>query len=126
MGAERALKNPEVTLESLRASEQLPDLRIAEADRDIDLASLETEFKYEGYLKRQHASVERQRKQGGRVIPAAFNFDQVPGLSREMVQRLSEVRPATLGLALRIPGVTPAAVAVVAKYMDRSRESRLV
>jgi tRNA uridine 5-carboxymethylaminomethyl modification enzyme len=126
MPADRALKNPEVSLESLRSSNQLPELQIAARDRDIDLASLETEFKYEGYLRRQHASVERQRKQGGRAIPASFSFEEIPGLSREMVQRLSEVRPLTLGQALRIPGVTPAAVAVVAAYMDRSREARHV
>jgi tRNA uridine 5-carboxymethylaminomethyl modification enzyme len=126
MPAERALKNPEVTLESLRTSNQLPALQIADRDRDIDIASLETEFKYEGYLRRQHASVERQRKQGNRAIPIAFSFEEIPGLSREIVQRLSEVRPSTLGQALRIPGVTPAAVAVVAAYMDRSREARHV
>ena len=126
MPAERALKNPEVTLESLREAGQLSGLQIAERDREIDLASLETEFKYEGYLKRQQASVERQRKQGGRSIPSAFPFERIPGLSREMVQRLTEVRPSTLGQALRIPGVTPAAVAVVAAYLDRSREARHV
>jgi tRNA uridine 5-carboxymethylaminomethyl modification enzyme len=115
-----------VTLQSLRTSNQLPALQIADRDRDIDLASLETEFKYEGYLRRQHASVERQRKQGNRAIPIAFSFEEIPGLSREIVQRLSEVRPSTLGQALRIPGVTPAAVAVVAAYMDRSREARHV
>jgi tRNA uridine 5-carboxymethylaminomethyl modification enzyme len=120
------LKNPGVTLESLRAANQLSDLHIADRDRDIDLASLETEFKYEGYLKRQAASVERQRRQGERAIPPSFPFDRIPGLSREMVQRLSEVRPSTLGQALRIPGVTPAAVAVVAAYIDRSREARHV
>jgi tRNA uridine 5-carboxymethylaminomethyl modification enzyme len=126
MPADRALKNPEVTLGALREAGQLSTLRVAEQDRGIDLASLETEFKYEGYLKRQHASVERQRKQGGRAIPSSFSFDQIPGLSREMVQRLSEVRPSTLGQALRIPGVTPAAIAVVAAYIDRSREARHV
>ena len=60
------------------------------------------------------ASVERQRRQEGRAIPAALSVRGMPGLSREMVQRLAEVRPATLGQASRIPGVTPAAVAVVA------------
>ena len=88
----------------------------------IDAASLEIEFNYQGYLKRQVSAVERQQKQGGRAIPEWFLFDDIPGLSNEMVQRLTEVRPATLGQALRIPGVTPAAVAVVSAYIDRSRE----
>jgi tRNA uridine 5-carboxymethylaminomethyl modification enzyme len=59
------------------------------------------------------------RKQEHRGIPDDFAFSTIPGLSREVVQRLTDVRPATLGQAGRIPGVTPAAVAVVAAYLDR-------
>jgi len=118
--AARALKQPEVRLESLVASGQLV-LDIDEACRDIDLASVETGFKYEGYLKRQEQSVERQRRQEGRQIPRGFAFDGIPGLSREVVERLSTVRPDTLGQASRIPGVTPAAVAVIAADLDRRR-----
>ncbi|MEO7271600.1 MAG: tRNA uridine-5-carboxymethylaminomethyl(34) synthesis enzyme MnmG [Vicinamibacterales bacterium] len=121
MSAERALRNPVVSLAALRAQGQLEGLDISEQDAVIDASSLEIEFKYEGYLKRQASAVERQQKQGGRAIPDWFLFDAIPGLSNEMVQRLTEVRPATLGQALRIPGVTPAAVAVVSAYMDRSR-----
>jgi tRNA uridine 5-carboxymethylaminomethyl modification enzyme len=121
MPADRALKNPEVTLCSLRDAGHLGNLQIAEVDRVIDIASLETEFKYEGYLKQQYASVERQRRQDGRPIPSGLRFDRIPGLSREMVQRLTEVCPSTLGQALRIPGVTPAAIAVVSAHIDRSR-----
>ena len=71
-------------------------------------------------LKRQLASVERQRRQEGRAIPPGFAFAGIPGLSREMVERLTAVRPPTLGHAARIPGVTAAAVAVVSAYLDRS------
>ena len=85
----------------------------------LDRTRVEPEFRYEGYLKRQEATVQRLRRQEGRKIPAEFPFQRIPGLSREMVQRLSEVRPETLGQASRIPGVTPAAVAVVAAFMDR-------
>jgi tRNA uridine 5-carboxymethylaminomethyl modification enzyme len=116
--APRALKHPEVRLQPLLEEGQLR-LEVAEGDAMIDLASIETEFKYEGYLRRQVASVERQRRQEGRRIPESFQFDGVPGLSREMVERLTACRPATLGQASRIPGVTPAAVAVVGAYLDR-------
>jgi len=124
MPAERALRNPVVSLRTLRSEGQLASLSISERDRVIDAASLEIELKYEGYLKRQVSAVERQQKQGSRPIPEWFAFEGVPGLSNEMVQRLTEVRPATLGQALRIPGVTPAAVAVVGAYIDRAREAR--
>jgi tRNA uridine 5-carboxymethylaminomethyl modification enzyme len=118
--AARALKQPDVRLELLVRSGQLT-LEIDDSCRDIDVASVETAFKYEGYLKRQEQSVERQRRQEGRKIPAAFTFTGIPGLSREMVERLSTVRPGTLGQASRIPGVTPAAVAVIAAHLDRPR-----
>jgi tRNA uridine 5-carboxymethylaminomethyl modification enzyme len=65
------------------------------------------------------AAVERQRRHENRPIPLDFEFLGIPGLSREMVHRLSEARPATLGQASRLPGVTPAAVAVLAVYIDR-------
>jgi tRNA uridine 5-carboxymethylaminomethyl modification enzyme len=116
--AARALKQPEVRLSALLAQRQI-SLDVRGPQATLDVASVETEFKYEGYLRRQMASVERLRRQENRSIPEAFVFDAVPGLSREMIQRLSEVRPATLGQASRIPGVTPAAVAVVAAYIDR-------
>ena len=115
--ASQALKQPEVTLASLVASSQI-SLRTG-THASLDVASVETEFKYEGYLKRQAASVERMQRQEHRRIPDDFTFETVPGLSREVVQRLSDIRPATLGQAGRIPGVTPAAVAVVAAYLDR-------
>jgi tRNA uridine 5-carboxymethylaminomethyl modification enzyme len=124
--ADRALKIAGVTIEQLDREGQLPGLEVSPRDRTIDLASIETEFKYEGYLKRQEATVERHRRQENRSIPAGFSFEGIPGLSREMVQRLSEVRPATLGQALRIPGVTPAAVAVVSGRLDNYREARQV
>ncbi len=76
--APRALKQPEVRLERLVETGELA-LDIDPASRDIDLASVETSFKYEGYLKRQEESVERQRRQEGRQIPSDFGFDGIPG-----------------------------------------------
>jgi tRNA uridine 5-carboxymethylaminomethyl modification enzyme len=118
--AVRALRQPEVRLTALVDRGQLR-LDLDESRREVDLSSLETSIKYEGYLKRQLASVERQRRQEGRQIPTDFSFQGIPGLSREMIERLSQVRPTTLGQASRIPGVTPAAVAVIAAYLDRPR-----
>jgi tRNA uridine 5-carboxymethylaminomethyl modification enzyme len=123
--ATRALRQQEVRLEALVDAGHIR-LEIDTGCRDVDLASLETGFKYEGYLKRQEQSVERQRRQEGRQIPDNFTFEGVPGLSREIVERLSAVRPATLGQASRIPGVTPAAVAVIAAYLDRPHRTATV
>ena len=115
MPAERALRQPNVDVSELVRDGQLP-LEIR--DPMVDLPSVETEFRYEGYLRRQSEAVERLRRQEERVIPAEFKFEGISGLSREMVERLTAVRPATLGQAARIPGVTPAAVALVAAHVS--------
>lgn len=115
----RALKQPDVQLRELIDRGELA-LDVEPRDAAIDVASLETEFKYEGYLKRQLASIERMRRQHDRPIPPHFRFEGIPGLSREMIQRLGQVKPETLGQAGRIPGVTPAAVAVISAYIDRA------
>jgi tRNA uridine 5-carboxymethylaminomethyl modification enzyme len=121
LSAGRALKQPEVRLEMLHDTKQI-GLVIEPSSRDIDLASVETDFKYEGYVQRQRLSIERQRRQEGREIPSDFVFAGIPGLSREMIERLSAVRPETLGQASRVPGVTPAAIAVLSAYLDRPRQ----
>ena len=120
--AARALKQPGIRLEALHASGQL-SLETAPHGAAVDIASVETEFRFEGYLRRQELAVERQRRQETRVIPDGFVFAGIPGLSREMVERLSHIRPATLGHASRIPGVTPAAVALIASWIQNARTS---
>lgn len=89
-----------------------------------DIATLETTVKYEGYLRRQQSEVERANRSALQSIPRDFPFQRVPGLSREVVQRLLEVQPETMGQALRIPGMTPAAVAVLSSFVSRSASGR--
>jgi len=121
--ATQMLRRPEIRLESLVAENRVA-LDIDQDSADVDIASVETTVKYEGYLRRQQSEIERARKDERRRIPVGFPFDQVPGLSKEIVQRLSQVRPDTLGHALRVPGVTPAAVAVLSTYLGRFSASR--
>jgi tRNA uridine 5-carboxymethylaminomethyl modification enzyme len=94
-------------------------LELENESRELDVASLETAVKYEGYLKQEAARVARASRQERRRIPEEFPFARVPGLSREVVQRLSQVRPETLGQASRIPGMTPAAIAVLGAFIGR-------
>jgi tRNA uridine 5-carboxymethylaminomethyl modification enzyme len=115
MPAARALRQPEVDVRTLVSESQL---RLQIADPLLDFTSLETIYRYEGYLRRQGESVERLKRQEERPIPAGFVFAGIPGLSRESVERLSAVRPETIGQALRIPGLTPAAVALVAAHVS--------
>ncbi len=118
--ASQLLRQPEVRLEDLLARGSVPRFQADTASPTFDIASAETAVKYAGYLRRQEAEIARARKDERRRIPLNFPFDRVPGLSREVVQRLTQIRPDTLGQALRIPGMTPAAVAVLAAYVGRS------
>jgi tRNA uridine 5-carboxymethylaminomethyl modification enzyme len=122
--ASQLLKQPEVRLADLLAADRLPRFLIEASEASFDVASAETTVKYEGYLRRQESEIERSRKDERRRIPSNFAFDRVPGLSREVVQRLKQVRPDTLGQALRIPGVTPAAVAVLGAFVCRPGASQ--
>jgi tRNA uridine 5-carboxymethylaminomethyl modification enzyme len=123
--ASQLLRQPEVRLADLMADGRLPRFEVDRLDASFDVASAETTVKYAGYLRRQESEIERARKEERRRIPQDFPFEQVPGLSREVVQRLTQVRPDTLGQALRIPGVTPAAVAVLGAFVGRQSVARL-
>jgi tRNA uridine 5-carboxymethylaminomethyl modification enzyme len=119
VAASQLLRQPEVRLGDLVAGGRLPLFEVDPLRPSFDLASAETAVKYVGYLRRQESEIERARKNERRHIPCDFPFERVPGLSREVVQRLCQVRPDTLGQALRIPGVTPAAVAVLGAFVGR-------
>ena len=116
--ASDALRRPGTRLATLMASGEI-QLEVAAGAAHVDIPSVETEFKYAGYLERQQKAAERSWRQEARSIPVDFEYAGVPGLSREVVERLGEVRPRTLGQAQRVPGVTPAAVAVIAAYVAR-------
>ena len=82
------------------------------------LSTLETEAKYTGYIQQQERQVNRLKDSQRRSIPDGLAYDVVPGLSREVREKLARVRPTTLGQASRIPGVTPAAIAVLDVYLN--------
>jgi tRNA uridine 5-carboxymethylaminomethyl modification enzyme len=106
MPADRALRQPDVDVREMAAAGQL-NLEIV--DPLVDFASIETAYRYDGYLRREQEAIARLRRQESRAIPPDFIFDGIPGLSRESVERLSSVRPQPSGPALRFPGPPPAA-----------------
>ena len=127
------LKRPEVTVENLVpvlqslapefftrnsfASSTSPAVRLSSEVRN-ELKSVETEIKYEGYLLQQQRAMERLKKSEQHSIPEWFDYQSVSGLSREMQEKLTKLRPRTIGQASRIPGVTPAAVSLVNVYIE--------
>jgi tRNA uridine 5-carboxymethylaminomethyl modification enzyme len=127
----QVLRRPEVSMETIWPAlrEQLVDPVFApwlEARADGHLGArahnevktVETEIKYAGYLDQQKKAIEKLKKAEERGIPEWFDYTQVSGLSREMQEKLTRVRPATLGQASRIPGVTPAAMSLVNVYIE--------
>jgi tRNA uridine 5-carboxymethylaminomethyl modification enzyme len=114
------LRRPDIRLKELVDRGDIAFETDADAG-ELDLVSVETEVRYDGYLKRERADEERTRRAERLAIPEGFAFEHVPGLSREAVERLSEVRPESIGQAARVPGVTPAAVAVLRVFVDRAR-----
>jgi tRNA uridine 5-carboxymethylaminomethyl modification enzyme len=82
------------------------------------LTTVQIEIKYEGYLQQQDRQVERLHAGEAKVIMQGFDYSIVPGLSKEIQQKLDRVQPRTLGAAARIPGVTPAAIAILDVYLD--------
>lgn len=109
------LRRPESSIESIRGD---LERELGEPASAAALMTLETEVKYDGYLRQQERMVERLREAESRRIPPDFDYSGVPGLSREIREKLERVRPETMGQAGRIPGVTPAAVAVLDCYLS--------
>jgi tRNA uridine 5-carboxymethylaminomethyl modification enzyme len=111
---EELLRRPEIGLDHLL----FLDAQLAALSAEVRL-ELETTVKYAGYISRQHEQVERTRRMEEQVIPAGFDYAAVIGLSAEVREKLLRVKPHTLGQASRIPGVTPAAVAILAVLLRR-------
>jgi tRNA uridine 5-carboxymethylaminomethyl modification enzyme len=121
--AEQVLRQPGVGLADLVDSGQVA-FETAPGEEETDRVSVESEVKYAGYIEREHAAVTRSKREEHRLIPEAFDYAGLPGLTREAIERLSEVRPESLGQAARIPGVTSAAVAVVGFHIEKWRRNR--
>jgi tRNA uridine 5-carboxymethylaminomethyl modification enzyme len=109
------LKRPDVSVETLAVcDEQLSALPVDVREQ------LAIETKYEGYIARQKEMVERFRRSEQVAIPESLDYFSIEGLSAEVKEKLNNVRPLNLGQAARIPGVTPAAVAILSVVLRRS------
>jgi tRNA uridine 5-carboxymethylaminomethyl modification enzyme len=117
------LRRPEVAYEDLTSlpavggmpEEDAVDARLTEQV----LFQVDVQAKYAGYIERQTQEIERQRRNEETALPENLDYADVRGLSTEARQRLSEVRPATLGQAARVPGITPAAVSLLLIHLKK-------
>jgi tRNA uridine 5-carboxymethylaminomethyl modification enzyme len=115
------LRRPEVQygalVEAIGAAPPLDDERLVEQVA----MQLDVQAKYEGYVTRQTTEIERQRRHESATLPTDLDYRVIRGLSNEVRQRLNEARPATLGQASRVPGVTPAAMSLLLVHLKRIR-----
>lgn len=105
--------------ESLLELNLPPEIGLSARDQETTL----TLIRYRGYLEREGREIERLRRHEEVRIPEGFSFDNVPGLSTEIKERLRQIRPASLGQAARIPGVTPAAIGLMAAALNQRARS---
>jgi len=113
------LRRPEISLAQIRMLH--PDVpRYSQAVDD----QAEIQLKYEGYVSRQLDIVERFKKMENAQLPLHIDYSKISGLSREVCEKLSRVRPQSIGQASRIPGITPAAISLLSFYVKKRSASR--
>jgi tRNA uridine 5-carboxymethylaminomethyl modification enzyme len=111
--AEVLLKRPEISINDLM------EIGVFTSPPDSWVAGqIEIETKYEGYIQRQEREAQRFKKLEQVRIPEAARFDSIPGLSAEISQKLSEVKPQSIGQASRIPGMTPAGLTALMIHLN--------
>ena len=112
------LRRPNVTYQSLMTIES-----IGPAVKDPKVAEqVEIQFKYAGYIDRQKQEIDKQKNHEETLLPSDFDYSQIKsGLSNEARQKLTEQKPATIGQASRIPGITPATISILMVYLKKHR-----
>lgn len=109
------LRRPEFNYQNLYA---LPGIAPVAIDTAV-AEQVQVQVKYDGYIERQQLEIARQQRYEGTKISEQFDYDQVSGLSAEVKQKLKNSRPATVGMASRIPGMTPAAISILLVHLKR-------
>jgi len=116
---EQFLKRPEITYEFIDKSFPSHKPLTPEIKKQVEI-----QIKYEGYILRQMEMAEKLKKVEEKKIPEGFDYISVNGLSKEILSKLQEVKPANLGQASRIPGVTPAAISLLMVSIERLKRER--
>ena len=111
------VKRPNVQIEDL-----LQAVGLDWADTEIN-DQIEIDLKYAGYIDRQQEEINRVLNQHSVIIPELFSYEGISGLSNEVRQKLEQVRPATIGQAARISGVTPAAISLLLVFLKKARHT---
>ncbi len=115
------LKKPKTTLKDVLEYGKIPVVLSDEETRHI-----ESEVKYEGYIRQQEREIRQIRRINGFRIPQETNFGRVAGLTREAIEKMQAIRPSTIGEAKKIPGMTPAAVMNLYIFLNMQKKRRKI
>jgi tRNA uridine 5-carboxymethylaminomethyl modification enzyme len=118
MALAEILRRPEITLRDLLRIQPGLD-KLLDACPDEVLEQVEIQTKYEGYIQRQQEEIARMDRLRGLRLPHDFSYEGIPGLSREVIEKLSRIRPTSLDQASRISGITPAALSILSLYLKK-------
>lgn len=111
---DKILKRPEIRYDFIKKFSPAPEALTPEIESLVEIS-----VKYEGYIQKQQEMAERLKKFESKKIPANFDYKAIPGLSKEIVEKLSEIQPETIGQTSRIPGITPAAISIILVAVER-------
>ena len=110
---EDLIRRPEVSYNELMTIEELgPKLT-----HELAAEQIEIKIKYEGYINRQQAEIDKQLRHESTLLPTDLEYAQIKGLSNEVIAKLVNVKPETIGMASRISGITPAAISILLIYL---------
>ena len=110
------LKRPEIDFKKLQ---DISELNIEPLDDNV-IEQIEISAKYSGYIERQTKDIAKTASFENKTIPIDFDYSCVKGLSNEVLQKLTEQKPTTIGEASRIPGITPAAISILTIFMKKT------
>lgn len=118
--ASEALKRPELHYHHLK---NIADLNLPDVSECI-AQQVEIQAKYDGYIERQRSDILRMQKQEATVLPEDLDYRQVSGLSTEVIQKMTQIKPKTLAQAGRISGVTPVALSLLLAHLKKTSMAR--
>ncbi|MBE1300818.1 MAG: tRNA uridine-5-carboxymethylaminomethyl(34) synthesis enzyme MnmG [Alteromonadaceae bacterium] len=109
------IRRPEMTYQKLMEIESLgPAIKHEQAAEQVEI-----QIKYAGYIARQQDEIERTKRNENTILPSDFDYSKISGLSNEVVAKLKDAKPETLGQASRISGITPAAISLLLVYLKK-------
>jgi tRNA uridine 5-carboxymethylaminomethyl modification enzyme len=115
--ADDLLKRPEIKYQHLQG---ISELELPDISQEI-AQQLEISCKYEGYIKRQQEDIQRMQKLEHQALPTDFDYQQVRGLSAEVIQKLNQIQPQSIAQATRISGITPAAISLLLVHLKKNK-----